>query len=83
MTGGFSQRKYLTIRLGGGMNSGSCRMCKESLVDEEPACGGCDVGLTHYLRCSATSALRRWGLIPALGGQGTGRITLPSPGNSC
>lgn len=60
-------------------------MCEEEfLVGEGPARGESDVGLSHYyLRLDSTSPLRRWGLIPALGGQGTGRIVSLSPGNFC
>ena len=51
-------------------------MCEEEfLVGEGPACGESDAGLSHYyLRFDSTSPLRRWGLIPAPGGQGTGRM---------
>ncbi len=51
-------------------------MCEgESLVGDGPARGESDVGLSHfYLLFVSTSALRRWDLISALGGQGTGRM---------
>lgn len=60
-------------------------MCEgKSLVGDGLARGESDVGLSHfYLRLVSTSSLRRYGLIPALGGQGTGRIVSLSPENFC
>jgi hypothetical protein len=71
---------YSPIPAWRGIIPGNSRRCKsESLVGDAPARGESDVGLNHYLQYGPTSLLPKWGLIPAIGGQGRGGITPSVP----